>query len=59
MRYAAESGVSLLGAEQPAHVKLPVQSIQRFETEAKKAIVELGELANTQGKAEVGPFASK
>ncbi len=30
-----------------ARLKLPVGSLQRFETEAKKAIVELGELAQT------------
>ena len=31
------------GKEVP-HVRLPVQSLQRFETEAKKAIGELAEL---------------
>lgn len=42
-----QGAVSLLGADNPQHVKLPIQSIQKFETEAKKAIVELSELANT------------
>ncbi|HUB25135.1 MAG TPA: transcription-repair coupling factor [Tepidisphaeraceae bacterium] len=37
---------SLVGKETP-HVNLPVRSLQRFETEAKKAIVELAELATT------------
>jgi transcription-repair coupling factor (superfamily II helicase) len=31
-----------------AHLRLPVSSLQRFETEAKKAIVELAELAGSQ-----------
>src|SRR5690606_15529001 len=35
---------SLVGVE-AAHVRLPVQSLQRFETEIKKAVVELAELA--------------
>ena len=29
------------------HVKLPIRSLQKFETEAKKAIEELAELAAT------------
>ncbi|HEY1683863.1 MAG TPA: transcription-repair coupling factor [Tepidisphaeraceae bacterium] len=37
---------SLVGKE-PNHVRLPVLSLQRFETEAKKAIRELAELAQT------------
>jgi transcription-repair coupling factor (superfamily II helicase) len=37
---------SLVGKETP-HVTLPVRSLQRFETEAKKAIAELAELATT------------
>ncbi|HWB52695.1 MAG TPA: transcription-repair coupling factor, partial [Tepidisphaeraceae bacterium] len=35
------------GHSEYQHVRLPVQSLQRFETEAKKAIRELGELAQT------------
>ena len=31
-----------------AHLRLPVMSLQRFETEAKKAIAELAELAEAQ-----------
>src|SRR4051794_40007117 len=38
---------SLVGGREVPHVHLPVQSLQRFETEAKKAIAELGELAET------------
>jgi transcription-repair coupling factor (superfamily II helicase) len=37
----------MVGAE-AAHLRLPVGSLQRFETEAKKAIVELAELAGSQ-----------
>jgi transcription-repair coupling factor (superfamily II helicase) len=37
---------SVLGKEAP-HVRLPVESLQRFETEAKKAIGELAELTAT------------
>ena len=40
--------VTLVGNESPAHLKLPIRSIQRFETEAKKAIEELAELAGRQ-----------
>lgn len=38
---------SLMGEESVPHVKLPVRSIQKFETEAKKAIAELAETAAT------------
>ncbi len=38
---------SLVGAKDVPHVKLPVRSLQRFETEAKKAVAELAELAET------------
>jgi transcription-repair coupling factor (superfamily II helicase) len=38
---------SLVGGEAVPHVKLPVRSIQKFETEAKKAIAELAETAAT------------
>lgn len=37
---------SLVGRE-VQHVHLPIQSLQRFETEIKKAFAELGELAQT------------
>ena len=33
--------------KQVPHITLPIRSLQRFETEAKKAIVELAELAST------------
>jgi transcription-repair coupling factor (superfamily II helicase) len=39
--------LTLLGKDQPPHVDLPVRSLQKFETEAKKAIGELAELAKT------------
>jgi transcription-repair coupling factor (superfamily II helicase) len=38
---------SLVGGKEVPHVKLPIRSLQRFETEAKKAIAELGELSDT------------
>ena len=38
---------SLIGSAAVEHVRLPIASLQRFETEAKKAIVELSELAAT------------
>ena len=38
---------SLVGGHEVPHLRLPVQSVQRFETEAKKALVELAELAAT------------
>ncbi len=38
---------SLIGADKAPHFKLPIESLQKFETEAKKAIVELNELAQT------------
>jgi hypothetical protein len=38
---------SFIGSEQIPHVRLPIHSLQRFETEAKKAIGELAELAET------------
>lgn len=41
------TSTTLVGGEQAPQVKMPVQSLQRFETEAKKAIKELSELATT------------
>ena len=38
---------SLVGGKEVPHFTLPIQSAQRFETEAKKALGELAELANT------------
>ena len=38
---------SLVGKDAPQSVKLPVGSLQKFETEAKKAVQELAELAAT------------
>ncbi len=38
---------TLVGGQQVPHFDLPVRSLQRFETEAKKAIVELKELSAT------------
>ncbi|MGB7159114.1 MAG: hypothetical protein WBD40_13680, partial [Tepidisphaeraceae bacterium] len=38
---------SLVSGKEVPQVRLPVTSLQRFETEAKKAIAELNELANT------------
>jgi transcription-repair coupling factor (superfamily II helicase) len=37
---------SLVGKES-RHIRLPIKSLQKFETEARKAIKELGELAET------------
>lgn len=37
--------LSFIGQKQPRHFDLPIRSLQRFETEAKKAILELTELA--------------
>src|SRR6266478_6240664 len=38
---------SLVGEQEVKHVHLPIQSVQKFETEAKKALRELAELAET------------
>src|SRR5205814_5821193 len=38
---------SLIGGAKVPHFALPITSLQRFETEAKKAIRELDELAQT------------
>ena len=38
---------SLVKGQEVPRVQLPIQSLQRFETEAKKAIAELAELAET------------
>jgi transcription-repair coupling factor (superfamily II helicase) len=38
---------SLLGSQDAPHHRLPVESLQKFETESKKAIAELRELADT------------
>jgi transcription-repair coupling factor (superfamily II helicase) len=38
---------SLVKGQEVPHIQLPIQSLQRFETEAKKAIGELAELAET------------
>ncbi len=38
---------SLVDGQAVPHVKLPIVSLQRFETEAKKAIAELAELTDT------------
>ncbi len=38
---------SLVTGQKPVSVHLPIQSLQRFETEAKKAIAELAELTET------------
>jgi transcription-repair coupling factor (superfamily II helicase) len=38
---------SLVGGDETPQIRLPVRSLQRFETEAKKAIAELNELAQT------------
>jgi transcription-repair coupling factor (superfamily II helicase) len=43
--------VTTAGKSSTAQVRLPVGSLQRFETEAKKAIVELAELAETHETA--------
>jgi transcription-repair coupling factor (superfamily II helicase) len=38
---------SFVAGKEVPHVRLPVQSLQKFETEAKKAIAELSELSRT------------
>ncbi|HSZ56126.1 MAG TPA: CarD family transcriptional regulator, partial [Tepidisphaeraceae bacterium] len=38
---------SLIGGKEVPSVHLPIQSVQRFETEAKKALAELAELARS------------
>ncbi len=38
---------SFVAGQSVPHVKLPVQSLQKFETEAKKAIAELAEMSRT------------
>jgi transcription-repair coupling factor (superfamily II helicase) len=38
---------SLMAGGEVKHLRLPISSLQRFETEAKKAIAELAELAQT------------
>ena len=38
---------SLIGGKETPQVKLPIRSLQKFETEAKKAIGELAELSQT------------
>ena len=40
-------GVSLVSDAKPAKIVLPVRSLQRFETEPKKALQELGELSRS------------
>ena len=40
-------GVSLVSSGEPIRVKLPVRSLQKFETEPKKALLELADLAGT------------
>ncbi|HVT90076.1 MAG TPA: transcription-repair coupling factor [Tepidisphaeraceae bacterium] len=42
----SQSMPSFLAGEQVPHFDLPIKSLERFETEAKKAIQELSELAN-------------
>jgi transcription-repair coupling factor (superfamily II helicase) len=42
-----QGNVTLMGTTEPPRVVVPVQSLQRFETEAKKAIRELAELADS------------
>ncbi len=56
---------SLVG-QQATHVKLPIRSLQKFETEAAKAIAELGEFAQThdvtvfcENVGEAGRFAER
>jgi transcription-repair coupling factor (superfamily II helicase) len=38
---------SFVAGKEVPHVRLPIQSLQKFETEAKKAIAELAELSKT------------
>ncbi len=42
------AGPSFVGNEAAAHFDLPIRSLQKFETEAKKAIGELAELSKSQ-----------
>lgn len=42
---------SLVAGQEPSRLQIPMQSIQKFETEAKKAIAELDELAKTHDVA--------
>lgn len=42
-----QGNVTLMGTTEPPRVVIPVQSLQRFETEAKKALRELAELTET------------
>jgi len=42
-----QGGTSLIGSNTTPHIKLPVETLQRFETEAKKAINELAEFSAT------------
>ena len=44
-------GVSLVSDAKPAKIVLPVRSLQRFETEPKKALQELGEMSRTHNVA--------
>jgi transcription-repair coupling factor (superfamily II helicase) len=41
------AGPSLVGGKAVPHIRLPIRSLQRFETEAKKAVAELAELSET------------
>ena len=41
------AGPSLVGGKAVPHIQLPIRSLQRFETEAKKAVAELAELSET------------
>ena len=41
------TGVSLISNDEPEKFKLPVRSLQKFETEPKKALLELAELSET------------
>ncbi len=45
------TGVSLLSDAEPTKVKLPVRSLQKFETEPKQALLELAELSKTHDVA--------
>ena len=42
-----QGAVTILNAGQGSHFKLPVGSLQKFETEIKKAFIELNEMATT------------
>ncbi len=55
---------SLVAGKEVPHIALPVRSLQKFETEAKKALAELAELAKThqiavfcENDGEAGRFA--